>query len=410
MDKDFTQKKVLADEFPNSKVLLCIFHVIKAVKTEIAKQNICLEEKQKTLDAFRSILYSTSDEAVKENENRLFSFCSDLFAKYYRSNWGNIVELWCFAFRIGLQTLGNNTTNRIERFFLTIKTSLKSSGHSISKRFHLSECIELIMDTVNTKKNSSHYFEFVNTVKVLKLHEFPLPEIANEVGKCLTLFAAKVVRAQCQLLVKETYKVTQVLGSWKVENIQSQRSFDVEIGPNDSLSCTCYTNCSFGIPCRHIMKVREQNGQSCFNQVDVLPKWLRNSSKVNSEFDFYQPLVAAAEKGIPDEEILDVENIKSSNCFTKLGSRYRAISDVTNELAQEISRFGSSEFHLYLNRAQKFLNIVREGKIPIVLTPDPDEERIGTDTMFNSIGIDVSSPIQHSFPIHTTNTNGNFPR
>ncbi len=94
VDKDFTQKKVLEDLFPNSRILLCAFHVIKVFKTEIAKENLSVNEKQALLASFKELLYSPTEDAFYQNESKFTNLCSDQMSNYYKENWGNIVQLW----------------------------------------------------------------------------------------------------------------------------------------------------------------------------------------------------------------------------------------------------------------------------------------------------------------------------
>jgi hypothetical protein len=277
-----------------------------------------------------------------------------------------------FAFRKGLRTLGNNTTNRIERFFLTVKIALRGAGNSIAKRYHLTECIELVMETITSKAESSTYHEFINTAKVLKLHDFPVPEIADSVGQSLTLFASKVVRVQSQLYLSENYIVESSFDAWTVENVRTKHIYDVQ-DFNGSLLCSCYTNCSFGIPCRHILTVRKTKNEPIFNLSDVLPKWLRKNNSA-PDFDFYQPLADAALRGIPDEDILDPDHPSNLRDFTKLGNRYRAAVEVTNDIAREVSAFGEQEFAQYLKSIKNVLRSIQEGRLPVLMESSPQQK------------------------------------
>jgi len=276
VDKDFTQMDQLQAHFASASVLICAFHVMKTLKFHIAKERVSVKEKQELLAAFQRILYARQDDVYIRMEEAFLALASPKLSFYYKACWGNTPQMWCFAFRVQLRTFGNNTTNRIERFFLTVKTAIRGSGRAIAKRFHLTECLEAVMSVLDFKANMAHFQDYNNAAKKLVLHRFPIPEIADVVGAELTDFAARIFRAQCALYVKENLSVQQGDRVWSVTNTQTARDYDVSCGPDSNrLICSCYVNCCFGLPCRHIIAVHHQNGEPLFNSVDVMPRWLR---------------------------------------------------------------------------------------------------------------------------------------
>ena len=62
MDKDFVEMKIFEREFPLARSLLCIFHVLKAVKTRVAKDAMTAVTKQQVLTLFRRCMYAYSEE------------------------------------------------------------------------------------------------------------------------------------------------------------------------------------------------------------------------------------------------------------------------------------------------------------------------------------------------------------
>ncbi len=360
VDKDFTQKLVLENEFPKSKVLLCSFHVLKAVKTNIAKEALPAEIKQGLFQAFRKILYSRTEEAFKANEEDFLFACSEKLKGYYQSNWGNDPFPWCFAFRDQLRTFGNNTTNRVERFFLTLKTALKGPGNAIAKRLHLTECIEIVLDVLKNRSTSASYQDFRNCLTVEKLHNFPIPDMRKEVGDSVTGFAAQVIKGQCDLFLKENYLKEDIFEDlWYVINQRTGRKYEVQ-KKSQVLNCSCYVNCSFGIPCRHIFFIHESNGENKFQVSDVLKRWLRNSPSTQEDdhTNYYTPMINAALHARPDEDLaVHTHNFsqKIKPNYSKLGTRFHAIKDVTTQLCDEIAKHGAGQFSVSLENARLFL-------------------------------------------------------
>jgi hypothetical protein len=365
VDKDFTQKQILEQEFPACKVLLCAFHVMKAMKTYIAKEKLTAEDKHELLQSFKKVLYSKTEEDFHCNQATFLELCSPTMQNYYTTNWGSDPFSWCFAFRDHLRTFGNKTTNRIERFFLTIKTALRGTGNAIAKRLHLSECIEIVLDVLKYKGTFASHQDFRNKLTVLKLHHFPIPEIAEDVGENVTQFAAKLIKVQCSLFLKESYEVEEIIEDlWILTNHRTGNKYEIE-QRGMTLSCSCYVNCSFGIPCRHIFVVRQSRKEKLFQVTDILERWLRkNDFSTADNFDCYPPILDAALHSKPDEDILVVEHeLSKSNKqnFSKLGNRFKAIHDVTTQLNSEISKFGAEQFTICLENAKTFLKESIEG-------------------------------------------------
>ena len=59
------------------------------------------------------------------------------------------------SYRDQLKTFVNKTTNRIWCFFLMEKTALRCSARSIAKRFHVTECMEIVLTVLDHKPQLS---------------------------------------------------------------------------------------------------------------------------------------------------------------------------------------------------------------------------------------------------------------
>ena len=135
VDKDFGQLAVLRTVFPEAVVLLCIFHVIKFMKVLFASAPIVVDRKHELLESFKKILYSSSSEVFEATETEFLELCKGVTVKtgdkqtslsrYYERNWRSCKEMWVRAYRKHLPHLGDNTSNRVERYFWSIKKSIK---------------------------------------------------------------------------------------------------------------------------------------------------------------------------------------------------------------------------------------------------------------------------------------------
>ena len=137
VDKDFGQLEVLRELFPSAVVLLCVFHAIKFIKTLIATCPVVVETKSNLLLQFRRVLYSHTEDIFKLEDQKFVEMCGNLqvktgenyvsFAEYYIRNWRSCSGMWVKFYRKNLPTLGDNTSNRVERMFWTLKQSIQDT-------------------------------------------------------------------------------------------------------------------------------------------------------------------------------------------------------------------------------------------------------------------------------------------
>ena len=93
--------------------------------------------KNDLMQLFKSLVYSKNEEDFLEIEAKFFECCSDirvkvgdkydLLSQYYDRNWKSVAPMWVKYFRRDLPTLGDNTSNRVEHSFWTLKKSLKDT-------------------------------------------------------------------------------------------------------------------------------------------------------------------------------------------------------------------------------------------------------------------------------------------
>ena len=138
IDKDFKEIITLQTVFPGCVVLLCRFHVIAYMHKITATAVIPVSLKNSIMQSFTSLLYSHSEEDYRL---KLAAFINEvyevyvsppgnsgpiLYVVYFQRNWANCPEMWVTYKRRDLVTLMDNTTNRLERLFRTVKEALKT--------------------------------------------------------------------------------------------------------------------------------------------------------------------------------------------------------------------------------------------------------------------------------------------
>jgi len=84
-DKDFVERSVFSEEFPNAVIHICMRREITCEKLGIRPG-----ERDHTLELLTSIAYATSEEKYHECYKKLLETCPQSVITYYNSNWHDI--------------------------------------------------------------------------------------------------------------------------------------------------------------------------------------------------------------------------------------------------------------------------------------------------------------------------------
>ncbi|KAE8968249.1 hypothetical protein PR001_g27853 [Phytophthora rubi] len=118
-DKDFSEKDVLAEAFPNARQILCQFHVIDYLRKQVGRR--CSRgpnDKEEIIGALQLMMKAKSAQAYKMyRQDMLRSLghnMKDPFYEYFDANWETCKEEWVDYLRDNVPHLNNHTNNRIE--------------------------------------------------------------------------------------------------------------------------------------------------------------------------------------------------------------------------------------------------------------------------------------------------------
>jgi hypothetical protein len=114
--------------WPESRLLLCIFHLMQQVWRWLyeKKNGIHADHRQEILSLMKSIIYAETEDISERTDDLLEHSLLEKYpnaAKYL----GDVLEFkesWALAYRTGLPVRGNNTNNYVEAQFLVIKDEL----------------------------------------------------------------------------------------------------------------------------------------------------------------------------------------------------------------------------------------------------------------------------------------------
>ncbi|XP_022161593.1 uncharacterized protein LOC111027507 [Myzus persicae] len=122
-DKDFTERNVFKQQFPDSQILICIFHCLRSMSHEITceKMKINYEERLMCLEIIQDIVYAKNATHYDEIHKKLESTNINTVIDYFNKNWHGIITEWVIYFQSKFMTLGflnDNETDRSEELEL----------------------------------------------------------------------------------------------------------------------------------------------------------------------------------------------------------------------------------------------------------------------------------------------------
>ena len=134
-DKDFVERCVFKEEFPNAALHICLFHALRSMRREISCEKLGIRpgERDHALELLTSLANAASEEEYDKHYTTLLETCPQSVSTYYDSNWHTIRHEWVECYKSFSFTLGERTNNRLE----SINGKIKSvcSRHANLTRF-----------------------------------------------------------------------------------------------------------------------------------------------------------------------------------------------------------------------------------------------------------------------------------
>lgn len=122
-DKDFSDRAVYVERFPDSVLHICLFHVLQTFNREVTtvKREITTQQRVEALEVLQRLTYSESRDSYDEAYKELCDLNLKLLTKYFNENWHNIRDQWTMFGRNHSAHYMNTCNNRSERINRTIK-------------------------------------------------------------------------------------------------------------------------------------------------------------------------------------------------------------------------------------------------------------------------------------------------
>lgn len=130
-DKDFADRSVYLDYFPDAVLQICLFHVLQIFNREITtiKRKITTAQREQALQILHQLAYSKSRASYDQLYTQLCDLRLKHVKKYFDKNWHNIHDEWTLFGRNKFANFMNTTNNRSERINRTIKELCKRNSN-----------------------------------------------------------------------------------------------------------------------------------------------------------------------------------------------------------------------------------------------------------------------------------------
>ncbi|RLN96847.1 hypothetical protein BBJ28_00025001, partial [Nothophytophthora sp. Chile5] len=325
VDKDMNEIRVLQSHFPEARVLICHFHVIKwlkeaRTKPEYGGTKLAEEDASAVDSAVYRMVYAQSQEGYDAMHTILRDLCErvgiKLFADYFDRNWHNCQDMWVSHRRAKLPHFKNNTNNRLENWFGKLK---KGVDGCTSMAACMKELISLDRVVANEYKyrhnrvgGNQNKFLDQELKDVLRFNtHFVADQIAPQ-------YTAGLAKADSYLFAECDQDSGVVLVHGR-KNTRRLQVFD--------WSCDCEFAKTMQLPCRHAIAYRKHKSLpgSVIPLMRIDERWTSQSVHLNRVRQFeYHPF---------DEE----ENSRARKKPRTHSQRYREAVRATHLIASELA-------------------------------------------------------------------------
>ena len=387
IDKDFTEYKVLKEEFPNAVILYCQWHVIKALFKCLSDYDVNKGDRDDCRQIIRSLVFSSSQSEYERWRQELVDSTNEEFRKAFWSNWDSCKSMWVTFERDQAVHFANTTNNRLESHNQKLKdvTSRSSS---------LSEMFQNVLLYVRTTESENLHVSFTEEFTSRSTMDSNIPGV-SEIQSACTQYAADIIVNQLKVAKSVEYEVKVSNESNKATISYQDRSHLVSL---DIGTCSCTFQRTMLMPCRHVFKYRLHCGLEVFNRSLVADRWLKQFQIHVCDDDFQND----------DGQSSNEAQISSVSATSYLGStlarnqKYRKILSLTDKLAVMASQCGMPEFRQKYATIESLVHMWEEN-VPFMVVPITDSSSSTEDKLIKvstcSLMCRISPKIGPYFPL-----------
>ncbi|EGZ09708.1 hypothetical protein PHYSODRAFT_523251 [Phytophthora sojae] len=253
VDKDLNEIRVLEAHFPEARILICHFHVIKYLKEMRSKSDfgkISADDASQVDAAIHKMVYAASEEDYKATHKTLKGLCERIgltgFFEYFEKNWDSCQDRWVMYRRADLPHFNNHTNNRLESFYGKFKDGVDSS-------LSMSMCVKALVAYDRRMQNEYRY-------RLSRIGQFVNSNYDEEMSNVLrftTHYVAKQIEQQYA-------RALDNVSNYTFRKDHGDPSLVVVYGTSsefrlrtDEWRCDCGFSLSMRLPCRHTIAYRK---------------------------------------------------------------------------------------------------------------------------------------------------------
>ena len=258
-DKDFVEREVFGSSFPDAKIRICLFHVLRTFRREITaeKMGVTKQQRDLLLETLQKIAYSKTNDEYEVNRKILLDTKISAAESYFMTSWDPIKEQWV----VGLsesECLGNRTNNRVESLNQKIKQVIDRNSKFDAFAADLVNFLHMHRTEINGK--------LCKTVNKVSVKEAVSGTPEHQYRSVLTDYAYKLVENQMN----------------KSDGVQMTETWDQYICKSGNQeyvttesSCTCDFCKQYKLPCKHIFADQKCKDLELFSDDLVESRWTK---------------------------------------------------------------------------------------------------------------------------------------
>ena len=331
-DKDMVERNVFKKEMPHIRLQLCLFHVKRNFKREITSSayTITQEERLRSLKAIEDMIHARDEVQYLERRDIFRQTCPSNVNDYFEKNWHPIREQWVVGLVKDLRNFTEFTTNRVERFFGTLKKLA-------TKKQDIKSFIRELLTLVNSLSNEKTYKNIRQATTV----PLGIPSSNCPFKEVLTTRALETISPQFSLadyvtIIDDT-------------TVKSQTGCILKPTLN---CCTCQFFKMNDLPCRHMLKLAQHN-----NTTNNLIKSIRDRHKQY----FYTP-VKYSQKFANTPSFSISKQTPTRNCPLTPRTKLKKVQGVFKAAITKLTTLGTEEFNTRLEKCREFVDAICSGK------------------------------------------------
>lgn len=150
-DKDFADRSVYNEKFPDAVLQICLFHVLKTFNREITplKRSITKNQRYASLEIIQKIVYSPTEEEYETLYQELLDLDLPEVTSYFNENWHVIRNEWTLHGRNRHANYLNATNNRLE----SLNSKLKMLGSRYSNLLTCFENLSISISVLTSERD-----------------------------------------------------------------------------------------------------------------------------------------------------------------------------------------------------------------------------------------------------------------